>query len=89
LIIPKRHFAGYFQSTEEERIACTQLPREMRDRWLAPDSSIEGFNLGVNVGEVAGQTIGHCHVRLVPRRTNGVDDPRRSIGHIILGKEYY
>jgi len=53
------------------------------------DSTIEGFNIGMNCGEVAGQTVFHCHVHLIPRRRGDVENPRGGIRHVIAGKGGY
>jgi ATP adenylyltransferase len=50
---------------------------------------VEGFNVGVNDGEAAGQTIFHCHVHLIPRRKDDVEDPTGGVRHIIPGKGDY
>jgi diadenosine tetraphosphate (Ap4A) HIT family hydrolase len=53
------------------------------------DSSITGFNIGINEGESAGQTVSHCHIHLMPRRKNDVENPRGGIRHTIPGKGFY
>lgn len=53
------------------------------------DDSITGFNIGINNGTDAGQTISHCHIHLIPRRKGDVDNPRGGIRHIIPGKGNY
>ena len=52
-------------------------------------SAIQGFNIGVNSGTVAEQTIMHCHTHLIPRKEKDVDDPRGGVRHIIPNKGYY
>jgi hypothetical protein len=56
---------------------------------LAADKAIEGFNVGMNCGETAGQTIMHCHVHLIPRRPGDVDQPRGGVRAVIPGKAAY
>jgi diadenosine tetraphosphate (Ap4A) HIT family hydrolase len=56
---------------------------------LADDSRITGFNVGVNVGEVAGQTVPHCHIHLIPRRAGDTDRPRGGVRGIIPDKRSY
>jgi len=68
LVLPKRHVADYFDLTGEERAAIAALLSECRQAILARDPTVEGFNIAVNVGRAAGQTIFHCHLHLVPRR---------------------
>ena len=89
LIIPKRHFANYFDSTKDEIMAFNSILHQLQDDIRREDSLVKGFNVGVNCGEVAGQTIFHCHIHLIPRRKGDVEDPRGGIRHLIPGKGYY
>jgi diadenosine tetraphosphate (Ap4A) HIT family hydrolase len=59
----------------------------MKEQLIAGDETITGFNIGMNAGKSAGQTVFHCHTHLIPRRD--VDNPRGGIRHIIGGKVYY
>jgi len=68
LIIPKRHIQKYFELYQPEINAIIQLLNETQKDLEKKDKSIEGFNIGNNSGEVAGQTIHHCHIHLIPRR---------------------
>jgi diadenosine tetraphosphate (Ap4A) HIT family hydrolase len=61
LIIPKGHIKTYFDLSDGEREACHALMIEIKEDILSRDESVEGFNIGINNGEVAGQTISHCH----------------------------
>jgi diadenosine tetraphosphate (Ap4A) HIT family hydrolase len=56
---------------------------------LEIDQEVSGFNIGVNAGETAGQTILHCHLHLIPRRKGDVEDPGGGIRHLIPAKGYY
>jgi diadenosine tetraphosphate (Ap4A) HIT family hydrolase len=56
---------------------------------MASDPDIEGFNVGINIGEVAGQTIFHCHVHLIPRRRGDVVNPRGGVRAVIPAKANY
>ncbi len=76
LIIPLRHAATYFDLFEPERRAINLLLDQVRSDILASDKTVEGFNIGMNCGEVAGQTVMHCHVHLIPRRRGDVAEPR-------------
>lgn len=89
LIIPKRHVENYFDLTDAEILACNRLLSEFRQQILKSDSTVEAFNIGINAGEVAGQTIFHCHIHLIPRRKGDVANPRGGIRHLIPGKGYY
>lgn len=89
LFIPKRHVKDYFGLVQAEINAINALMTEHKNMLQANDSTIEGFNIGMNCGEVAGQTIFHCHVHLIPRRKGDVENPRGGVRHIIAGKGYY
>ncbi|CAN4276825.1 Hit Diadenosine tetraphosphate (Ap4A) hydrolase and other HIT family hydrolases [Methylophilaceae bacterium] len=89
LIAPKRHAKDYFELTQVEVVACNNLINQLRLELMEEDSSIEGFNIGMNVGEVAGQTIFHCHIHLIPRRKGDVENPRGGVRHIIPDKGFY
>lgn len=68
LVLPRRHVAAWFELTAAERRAIDALLDIARAEILARDPAVAGFNIAVNVGAPAGQTIAHCHVHLVPRR---------------------
>jgi diadenosine tetraphosphate (Ap4A) HIT family hydrolase len=89
LVIPKRHVADYFDLGRPEENACRLLLEEMKADILKRDKSVEGFNIGWNCGEVAGQTVFHAHVHLIPRRKGDVENPRGGVRHIIDGKGEY
>ena len=89
LIIPKRHVSDYFELYQPERNAIQSLLEEERAELQKKDGSVSGFNIGVNVGETAGQTIFHCHIHLIPRRDGDVSDPRGGVRGVIPGKQNY
>ena len=89
LIIPKRHVKDFFDLGQAEVNACTQLLNQSKDEIEELDQSVSGFNIGTNNGESAGQTIFHCHIHLIPRRDEDVDDPSGGVRHTIPGKGYY
>ncbi len=89
LVIPRRHVADFFGLTPAEREACAELTHELRKEILKEDPGVEGFNIGMNVGEVAGQTIFHSHVHLIPRRKGDVEDPRGGVRAVIPGKGHH
>ena len=89
LIIPKRHVKTYFDLNADELGACHDLLNSMRAGILDEDSSVEGFNIGMNNGTVAGQTVDHCHIHLIPRRVGDVENPRGGVRHLIPGKGDY
>ncbi|MGH4140592.1 HIT family protein [Clostridium sp.] len=81
LIIPKRHFADFFEATEEEIKSIYSLMHEVREMF---DIQYEpaGYNIGINVGTYAGQTINHLHVHLIPRYIGDVTDPRGGVRNL-------
>jgi len=78
LIIPRRHYASYFQATEAEIMALNRLLTEARDH-LDTNYNPAGYNIGVNINEAAGQTIMHLHIHLIPRYHGDIEDPRGGI----------
>ena len=81
LIIPKRHVETYFDATQDEKNAISLLlarAKEKLDERFHPD----GYNIWVNVGAAAGQTIFHLHVHLIPRYAGDVPDPRGGVRKI-------
>lgn len=89
LVIPRRHIDDYFDLHQSERNAIDQLLKSRRKALLASDKKIVGFNVGINVGEVAGQTVFHVHVHLIPRRSGDVDDPRGGVRGVIPEMQKY
>lgn len=89
LIIPKRHAQTYFDLTVEEKLACDELLSHSRSEIMNADHSVSGFNVGMNAGESAGQTIFHCHIHLIPRRDGDVDEPRGGVRGVIPSKQKY
>lgn len=89
LIIPKRHVLDYFALSNGELAYVNELLQQTRDQIMSLDRSVDGFNIGMNCGESAGQTIFHCHIHLIPRRTGDIENPRGGVRHLIPGKGYY
>jgi diadenosine tetraphosphate (Ap4A) HIT family hydrolase len=89
LIISKRHVATFFELGQPEVNARTALINQEKKRIEAQDHLVIGFNIGVNSGESAGQTVDHCHIHLIPRRSGDVPDPRGGVRHSIPGRGYY
>ena len=89
LIIPKRHVSEYFDLTKEEIISCNDLISIMKNKIMNNDSSVKGFNIGVNSGKAAGQSIMHCHIHLIPRREGDVDNPQGGVRSVIPNKQHY
>ena len=89
LVIPKRKVQSFFDLTEEETTAMFELLYLQKEDLKNKDSSITGFNIGINDGEDAGQTIMHCHIHLIPRRSGDMEDPRGGVRGVIPEKQYY
>ena len=89
LIIPKRHVVDYFELSNEELIACNDLIKIVKNEVLDKDKSIKAFNVGTNAGKIAGQSIMHCHIHLIPRREGDVDNPQGGVRSVIPKKQHY
>lgn len=89
LFITKRHIQDYFGLATEEVNAINVLMLEQKKLLQELDLTIDGFNIGMNCGESAGQTIFHCHVHLIPRRKGDIENPRGGVRHVIAGKGFY
>ena len=89
LIIPKRHIKNYFELTDQEIEACNYLLKKMKMKIESKDNSVKGFNIGTNSGEVAGQSIMHCHIHLIPRRKGDVENPQGGVRSVIPLKQHY
>tara|TARA_B100000579_G_scaffold324653_1_gene274432 strand:+ start:60 stop:461 length:402 start_codon:yes stop_codon:yes gene_type:complete len=89
LIIPKRHVKEYFELSEEEVKGCNQLLKKVKTKVENNDKSIKGFNIGINSGKEAGQTIMHCHIHLIPRREGDVENPQGGVRAVIPSKQHY
>jgi len=88
LIIPRRHISSYFETTPEEREALDSVlfsAREIVDRKYQPD----GYNIGINHGEAAGQSIMHLHIHLIPRYYGDMDKPKGGVRGVIPHKRGY
>ncbi len=89
LILPKRHVVSYFDLDKTELNAINSLLETQKNVILKQDKTVSGFNIGINIGEDAGQTVFHCHVHLIPRRKGDVEDPFGGVRHTIPGKGNY
>lgn len=88
LIIPRHHVTNYFELSPDEKAACWQLLDEVK-RLLDTDYQPQGYNIGINVGEAAGQTVMHVHLHLIPRYDGDVESPRGGVRGVIPGKQQY
>jgi diadenosine tetraphosphate (Ap4A) HIT family hydrolase len=88
LIIPKRHVQSFFELQAIEKAAVLQAldeAKETLDQEFLPD----GYNIGINDGEAAGQTVMHLHIHLIPRYKGDTEDPRGGVRHVFPGKAKY
>ncbi len=88
LVIPKRHVASFFDLRPEEISACMELITEER-KLLDEEFSPDGYNIGVNVGPAAGQSIHHVHIHIIPRYKGDVDNPQGGVRHVIPRNAHY
>lgn len=86
LLVTRRHIASWFHATPQERQALTDTI-DTAKRAILERHAPDGFNIGVNVGEAAGQTVPHLHVHVIPRYTGDVADPRGGVRHV-MGKTW-
>ena len=89
LIVPKRHIKNYFELTNNEMIACNKIILLSKNKIEQMAKTIKGFNIGTNCGKVAGQTIIHCHIHLIPRREGDVENPQGGVRGVIPSKQHY
>lgn len=88
LIISRRHVNDFSDLTEEEQAACLEMTAHIRKE-LEKEYRPEGFNIGINIGRAAGQTVFHSHIHVIPRYEGDMDDPRGGVRHVVKGKGHY
>lgn len=88
LIIPFRHTPDFFSLTSGEKEALLDLIGTCRD-FIAGNFNPDGYNIGMNIGSAAGQTIMHCHCHIIPRYTGDVDRPRGGVRGVVPEKSRY
>ena len=89
LIISNRHVSNFFELDNEENNELAQILKNQKEELQNLDRTISGFNVGVNIGKDAGQSIMHCHIHLIPRRKGDVEDPRGGVRGVIPAKQKY
>ena len=89
LIITNRHIGDFFDLTEDEMSDLDKVLKEQKKELKKLDKEISAFNVGVNIGKDAGQSIMHCHIHLIPRRKGDVEDPRGGVRGVIPEKQKY
>jgi len=88
LVIPRRHVASFFETTPEEQSALLRLLNLARIE-IAQQFKPAGFNVGINDGAAAGQTVEHAHIHLIPRYEGDRDDPSGGVRWVLPGKAAY
>ena len=81
--------SDYFDLHQPERNAIEEMLHAQRQSILEQDNTVTGFNVGINAGASAGQTVFHVHVHLIPRRDGDVVDPRGGVRGVIPSKQRY
>ena len=89
LIIPHRHVSNFFDLNNEELNDLSNILKRERQSLLNLDKEITAFNIGVNAGKDAGQSIMHCHIHLIPRRKSDIENPRGGVRGVIPSKQKY
>ena len=88
LLVPKRHVVSWFDATSAEQtelLSGIDIAKRAIEKRQQPD----GFNIGINVGSAAGQTVSHLHLHVIPRFAGDVEDPRGGVRHVVPGKANY
>ena len=89
LIVPHRHVSDFFDLNNNELDDLAKILKKQRHLLLNLDKEITGFNVGVNAGVDAGQSIMHCHIHLIPRRKGDMDNPKGGVRGVIPSKQKY
>jgi len=89
LIMPKRHVENYFGLNKDELESVHKILLLQKEEIQKLDPTVEGFNIGMNSGQCAGQSVFHCHIHLIPRRVGDVENPQGGVRHAVTGKGHY
>jgi len=89
LVLPIRHASDFFSMTFAEKKDALNLIRILRDRIQKSDATVTGFNIGMNCGKSAGQTIMHAHIHLIPRRNGDALKPKGGVRGVIPDRMVY
>ena len=87
VVIPKRHVASFFDLTPEEVTACMELIAEEK-KLIDQEFNPDGYNVGVNIGPAAGQSIMHVHIHIIPRYVGDVENPQGGVRHVTRKGHY-
>lgn len=88
LVIPKKHTANYFDLSFTDQLACWNLVNHIKKR-LDKEFQPQGYNVGINVNETAGQTVNHVHIHVISRYTGDVDEPEGGVRGVIPDRKTY
>jgi diadenosine tetraphosphate (Ap4A) HIT family hydrolase len=86
LLVTRRHVASWFEATGEERRELLEAVEAAKAAGPKASHTPDGYNIGINIGRAAGQTIFHLHVHVIPRYMGDVPDPRGGVRHVIPGR---
>lgn len=88
VVVPKRHVAEFFDLTQDEVAACMDLINEEK-KLIDEEFNPDGYNIGVNIGPAAGQSILHVHIHIIPRYEGDVENPQGGVRHVLPKKAHY
>ena len=88
LLVPRRHIAEWFAASPEEQAELMRAVGVARAA-IETEHQPDGYNIGINIGRAAGQTVFHLHVHVIPRYEGDVPDPRGGVRHVIPAKANY
>ena len=88
LVILKKHISNYFELNEKEQLACLMIVNRVKEI-QSKKYEVDDFNIGINIGQNAGQTIDHLHIHIIPRRKGDTVDPTGGVRNVIPGKGRY
>ena len=89
LIILNNHDKSYFDLRNKDILQLNNILKSQKESLMQNDNTITGFNIGINQGESAGQTVMHLHIHLIPRRKGDIEDPRGGVRGVIPSKQKY
>ena len=89
LIILNNHDKTYFDLRDKDILQLNNILKFQKEILMQNDNTITGFNIGINQGESAGQTVMHLHIHLIPRRKGDIEDPRGGVRGVIPSKQKY
>ena len=89
LIILNNHDKTFFDLKDKDILQLNNILKFQKESLMQNDNTITGFNIGINQGESAGQTVMHLHIHLIPRRKGDIEDPRGGVRGVIPSKQKY